>query len=262
VSARPGTRDAVVTSAAESYFVVGGEGAGTRVGDQAVPVPKSLASPKETLASLPNDASANARTGEHGNGEYRRASYFGRESHHKEYRAVRGVGTITKSVRVPPNPTPGELRRDPPPRPAEALHAGYFELDGGLPAYVAGMRARDEAMLPVDRHANAPRRDGVRRVKYFDHRKGKKKGKGAEAADDGILFDEDDKNGNVDDAVKWTVLEKPAPRNTAPVAVDGAGGGANAEERTVRPTRPAVLLKGRAAAEAKKKNYPYGPCTF
>jgi len=266
VSARPGTRDAVVTSAAESYSVVGGEGAGTRVGDfpsGAVPVPKSLASPNETLASLPNDASANARTGERGNGiQYRRASYFGRESHHKEYRAVRGVGTITKSVRVPPNPTPGELRRDPPPRPAEALHAGYFELDGGLPAYVAGMRARDEAMLPVDRHANAPRRDGVRRVKYFDHRKGKKKGKGAEAADDGILFDEDDKNGNADDAVKWTVLEKPAPRNTAPVAVDGAGGGANAEERTVRPTRPAVLLKGRAAAEAKKKNYPYGPCTF
>ena len=163
---------------------------------------------------------------------------------------------------MPPESTPGELRRDPPPRPAEALHAGYFELDGGLPAYVAGMRARDEALLPVDRHANAPRRDGVRRVKYFDHRKGKKKGKGAEAADDGILFDEDDKNGNADDAAKWTVLEKPAPQNTAPVAVDGAGGGANAEERTVRPTRPAVLLKGRAAAEAKKKNYPYGPCTF
>jgi hypothetical protein len=267
VSARPGTRNAVVTSAAESYSVVGGDDAGTRVGDEAVPVPKSplSTSPKETLASLATDASANAqktRTGERGNGEYRRASYFGRESHHKAYRAVRGVGTITKSVRVPPNPTPGELRRDPPPRPAEALHAGYFELDGGLPAYVAGMRARDEALLPVDRHANAPRRDGVRRVKYFDHRKGKKKGKGAEAADDGILFDEDDKNGNADDAAKWTVLEKPAPQNTAPVAVDGAGGGANAEERTVRPTRPAVLLKGRAAAEAKKKNYPYGPCTF
>lgn len=267
VSARPGTRNAVVTSAAESYSVVGGDDAGTRVGDEAVPVPKSplSTSPKETLASLANDASANAqktRTGERGNGEYRRASYFGRESHHKAYRAVRGVGTITKSVRVPPNPTPGELRRDPPPRPAEALHAGYFELDGGLTAYVAGMRARDEALLPVDRHANAPRRDGVRRVKYFDHRKGKKKGKGAEAADDGILFDEDDKNGNADDAAKWTVLEKPAPQNTAPVAVDGAGGGANAEERTVRPTRPAVLLKGRAAAEAKKKNYPYGPCTF
>ena len=52
----------------------------------------------------------------------------------------------------------------PPPRPAEALHAGYFELDGGLPAYVAGMRARDEAMLPVDRHANAPRRDACYRV--------------------------------------------------------------------------------------------------
>ena len=269
VSARPGTRNAVVTSAAESYSVVGGDDAGTRVGDEAVPVPKSpqSTSPKETraISSLPNDASANARktrTGERGNGEYRRASYFGRESHHKAYRAVRGVGTITKSVRVPPNPTPGELRRDPPPRPAEALHAGYFELDGGLTAYVAGMRARDEALLPVDRHANAPRRDGVRRVKYFDHRKGKKKGKGAEAADDGILFDEDDKNGNADDAAKWTVLEKPAPQNTAPVAVDGAGGGANAEERTVRPTRPAVLLKGRAAAEAKKKNYPYGPCTF
>jgi hypothetical protein len=171
---------------------------------------------------------------------------------------------LTRSVRVPPKQTSSELKRNPPPKPAVALHKGYLELDGGLPAYVAGMRSRDEALLPVDRHANAPRRDGVRRVKYFDHRKGRKKGKGAEAADDdGAASRETPRNDEkANDAVRWTVIEKPAPRNTAPVAEEGAGGGANARERTVRPTKPAVILKGRAALEARKRDYPYGPCTF
>ena len=255
VSARPGTRDAIVTSAAESYSIVGGERAGTRVGDEAVPVPVPKSPPETRDASRP-DASANARNDEPG--ASRRVSYFGRESHHKEYRAVRGVGVLTKSVRVPPKQTPEELRRRPPPRPAVALHAGYLELDGGLPAYVAGMRARDEALLPVDRHANAPRRDGVRRVKYFDHRKGRKK----ETGEEGAPSNENETSAKADAAAKWTVLEKPAPRNAAPVAEDGAGCGANAKERTVRPTKPAVILKGRAALEAKKRDYPYGPCTF
>jgi hypothetical protein len=126
------------------------------------------------------------------------------------------------------------------------------------------MRLRDEALLPVDRHANAPRRDGVRRVKYFDHRKARKKGKEEAAADDdGTLSRETPRNDEkANDATRWTVIEKPAPRNTAPVAEEGAGGGANARERTVRPTKPAVILKGRAALEARKRDYPYGPCTF
>ena len=266
ISARPGTRDAVVTSAAESYIVVGDDGAGTSPrGEEAVP--KTNSSTEQTLgAPLPGASASSLARNERDEPvpSIRRVSYFGRESHHKEYRAVRGVGMLTRSVRVPPKQTPGELRRNPPPRPAVALHAGYLELDGGLPAYVAGMRARDEALLPVDMHANAPKRDGVRRVKYFDHRKGRKKGKGAEAADDdGAASKETPRNDEkADEAVRWTVIEKPAPRNTAPVAEEGAGGGANARERTVRPTKPAVILKGRAALEAKKRDYPYGPCTF
>ena len=150
--------DAVVTSAAGRTPSSAATTRGRASAENPSPSEITAIDVAEDARGARDDASANAqktRTGERGNSEYRRASYFGRESHHKAYRAVRGVGTITKSVRVPPNPTPGELRRDPPPRPAEALHAGYFELDGGLPAYVAGMRARDEALLPVDRRERA-----------------------------------------------------------------------------------------------------------
>ncbi len=270
VSARPGTRDAVVTRAAEAYIVVGGDGAKTSpFGEEAVPKTYSSTENSPLGAPLPPCASAHSLAISHERDptpdpSITRVSYFGRESHHKEYRAVRGVGLLTRSVRVPPKQTPLELKRNPPPKPAVALHKGYLELDGGLPAYVAGMRARDEALLPVDRHANAPRRDGVRRVKYFDHRKGRKKGKEEAAADDdGTLSRETPRNDEkANEAVRWTVIEKPAPRNTAPVAEEGAGGGANARERTVRPTKPAVILKGRAALEARKRDYPYGPCTF
>ena len=226
VSARAGTSDRVVAQASERYDILENGVSGLRVEDDEVYQQTDSSSPVRHTELV---------------------SYFGRQSHHREFREVRCVGTVDNTVTVPPPLTKSELKRKPQPKPAVFLHKSYLEIDG-LPAYTADMRAKDEALLPADRNANLPKRDGVRRVKYFDHGgggnlnvKGKKK--------------IENKN------VKWTVVEKKAPLDVKDLE-HGAGGGAMAMMKPVRFTQPAVLLKGRALLEAKKRDYPYGPCTF
>jgi len=123
-------------------------------------------------------------------------------------------------------------------KPAVFLHKGYIELDGGLGCYATAMRDADARAFPVDTPANARKREGISRVKYFHRAAG--------------------------DAVQWTTVEKrvPALAIAGGAEKNGAGGAAGPKTRTVRPTTPTAILKGKAAMDTKRRDYPYGPCSF
>ena len=41
-----------------------------------------------------------------------------------------------------------------------------------------------------------------------------------------------------------------------------AGAGRDGTAKSLRPTAPKKILRGRERADAMKRDYPYGPCTF
>lgn len=256
VSARPGTRNAVVTSAAERWDVLdldfskarvsGGDGEAGNAYEKTDCSALRSTEHNKVSTSQPKKPKTVTKS----------VSYIGKQSHHVEFGNTRGVCAVVKKIKAPAPAKQEELKRNPPPKPAVALHRSYLEIDG-LSAYVLlDMRARDEALLPTDRHANAPPRTGApRRVKYFDHRAGRVRGDLHRNVGENATSDPEQNIAN-----KWTVVEKKAPADLQDL--ETRAGDVHKYEKTTRPTKPAVRIKGRAALEARKRDFPYGPCTF
>lgn len=159
----------------------------------------------------------------------RKAKYTGRHSHHKDHRAVRGVCEISRAIRLDASMSAEGRARPPPPSPATLLHRSYLELDGGLEAYAPGMREGDEPSPSPLR----PPRNAKSRARYHEHRGGG----------------------------RWTVVETAVPEGTD-VGDVAAGAGRDGTAKSLRPTAPKKILRGRERADAMKRDYPYGPCTF
>ena len=159
----------------------------------------------------------------------RKAKYTGRHSHHKDYREVRGVCEISRVVREEPTMAARRREQPPPPSPATLLHRSYLELDGGLEAYAPEMREGDEPPPSPPR----PPRNAKSRARYHEHRGGG----------------------------RWTVAEMAVPAGID-VGDVAAGAGRDGTAKSLRPTAPKKILRGRERADAMKRDYPYGPCTF
>ena len=156
--------------------------------------------------------------------------YFGRHSHHSQFHEVRR-SRATEDLRVRPLCVPASSARRQIHSPAVEIHKSHFET-GGLGSYAPVPSKRDEVR---DSLPPPPSRDGKMKVKYFDHRSMRR---------------------------TWTVVDVAVPVGERPDESLAAGSCIGVMRKSIRPTSPKLVLRGRDAQEAKTRDFPYGPCTF